>query len=63
MKNINMKLEKLKKYIKSLGSVAVAFSSGVDSTLLLKVAHDVLGDNVVAITLNASTFPRQEVYR
>lgn len=61
MKNINMKLEKLKKYIKSLGSVAVAFSSGVDSTLLLKVAHDVLGDNVVAITLNASTFPRQEI--
>lgn len=61
MKNINIKLEKLKKYIKSLGSVAVAFSSGVDSTFLLKTAHDVLGDNAVAITLNASTFPRQEI--
>lgn len=61
MENINKKLEKLKKYLKTLGSVAVAFSSGVDSTFLLKVAHDVLGDNAVAITLNASNFPRQEI--
>ena len=35
------KLEHLKEYLKGLGSVAVAFSSGVDSTFLLKVAHDV----------------------
>ena len=44
------KLEHLKEYLKGLGSVAVAFSSGVDSTFLLKVAHDVLGDKAIAIT-------------
>ena len=43
------KLEHLKEYLKGLGSVAVAFSSGVDSTFLLKVAHDVLGDKAIAI--------------
>ena len=37
------KQEALKQYFEKLGSVAVAFSSGVDSTYLLKVAHDVLG--------------------
>ena len=40
------KYEALKEYLRSLGSVAVAFSSGVDSTFLLKTAHDVLGINV-----------------
>ena len=42
--NMNKKLEALQEYLKELGSVAIAFSSGVDSTFLLKVAHDVLGD-------------------
>lgn len=55
------KLKKLEDYLKSLGSVAVAFSSGVDSTFLLKVAKDVLGDNVIAITANSHSFPKWEL--
>ena len=55
------KYQKLKDYINSLGSVAVAFSGGVDSTLLLKVAHDVLGDNAVAVTASSSSFPEREL--
>lgn len=54
------KLEDLRRYLKSLGSVAIAFSSGVDSTFLLKVAHEVLGDKVIAITAQSHSFPRRE---
>ena len=38
------KLDALKKYFVDLQNVVIAFSGGVDSTFLLKVAHDVLGD-------------------
>ena len=55
------KLNQLKDYIKSLGNVAVAFSSGVDSTFLLKVAHEVLGNNVVALTAKSPLFPKREL--
>ena len=57
---IQQKLQHLKEYLRSLGCVAVAFSSGVDSTFLLKVAHDVLGDNVIAVTATSSLFPKRE---
>jgi len=57
---LNVKYEALKKYFKELGSVAVAFSSGVDSTFMLKVAHDVLGDKAVAVTARSHSFPARE---
>ena len=57
---IQQKLHNLKEYLRSLGRVAVAFSSGVDSTFLLKVAHDVLGDNAVAVTATSCSFPKRE---
>ena len=50
------KLEALKERLKELDSVAVAFSAGVDSSFLLKVAHDVLGDKCIAITGQAPFF-------
>lgn len=61
MKSLQEKYEVLKEYIKSLNSVAVAFSSGVDSTFLLRVAHDVLGDQAIAVTARSCSFPEREL--
>jgi len=58
---INLKYEKLKDYLQELGSLAIAFSGGVDSTFLLKTAHDVLGDNVIAVTASSCSFPKREL--
>ena len=54
------KYEHLAAIVRGLGSVAVAFSGGVDSTFLLKVAHDVLEERALAITATSSFFPRRE---
>jgi uncharacterized protein len=54
------KFEQLKAYLASLGSVAVAFSGGVDSTFLLKTAHEVLKDKCIAVTAISCSFPERE---
>ena len=58
---IQAKYDSLKRYLRELGSVAVAFSSGVDSTFLLKTAHDILGNNVIAVSARSCTFPKREL--
>ena len=57
---LDEKFSALKKFLRELGSVAIAFSSGVDSTFLLKVAHDELGENAIAITAASNLYPQRE---
>ena len=61
MNNLSNKYACLQDYLKSLNSMAVAFSGGVDSTFLLKVAHNVLGENVIAVTARSESFPKREL--
>ncbi len=58
---LQIKLEKLKQYIADLGSLAVGFSGGVDSSLLVAVAHEVVGDRLIAVTGADASVPEREV--
>ena len=55
------KQDKLKEHLRRLGRIAVAFSSGVDSTFLLKTAHDLLGNQALAVTVHSCLSPQREL--
>jgi uncharacterized protein len=60
--SVSEKFEQLQEVIRSLGSVVIGFSGGVDSTFLLKVARDVLGrENVRAVIGISETYPEREL--
>ena len=59
--NTLAKYEKLKSIIKDCGKIAIAFSGGVDSTFLTKVAKDVLGENAVAVTISSILVTNDEL--
>jgi uncharacterized protein len=57
---LQQKYDKLKGLLRDLGSVAIGFSGGIDSTLLIRVATEVLGDNALAVIGRSETYPTRE---
>lgn len=55
------KYQSLKKHLRQLQSVVVAFSGGVDSSFLLKVSHEVLGDKAMAVTIVSPMIPEWDL--
>lgn len=57
-----IKIKKLENILRKLGKVVIAYSGGVDSTYLAKIAVDILGkNNVIAVTAKSETYPKREL--
>jgi uncharacterized protein len=61
IEDLERKLAALRQLLSEMGRVVVAYSGGVDSSFVLKVAHDCLGDDVVAITESSASLPDGEL--
>lgn len=57
---LQQKLDRLRAIFVPMPSVMVAFSGGVDSTFVLKVAHDTIGERVTALTTTSPTMPDED---
>jgi uncharacterized protein len=58
---MEQKIDLLKKRLGELGSAIIAFSGGVDSTFLARVAKEVYGDKLMLVTATSSTYPFYEL--
>jgi len=59
-KDLSVKLKRLRNILRKMQGVLIAYSGGVDSTLLLKVAGEVLKDQVLAVIASSPTYPQRE---
>lgn len=59
--DLQAKYERMRELLREMGEVVVGYSGGVDSTVVMKVAHDVLGSKAIAVIGDSEAFPQGEV--